>query len=138
MNPLAAIVALLRADTDVAALVGTRVFGGELPQSQASAMPRHAVVLTLSGGGSLGPGANSYVPWTVNRMDMRCYGRDPLEAWTLYEAVDAVMRNLRRETSASTLIHDATISGGPISNRDNDTDWPYVLSVYDVSAARDA
>ena len=32
------------------------------------------------------------------------------------------------------IIHDAIVTGGPIDGRDNDTGWPYVVGVYDVSS----
>ena len=34
-----------------------------------------------------------------------------------------------------TLIYDATVTGGPINERDPDADWPFVLGVFDLSAA---
>ena len=61
-DAVAALVAYLRGDAEVAALVVGRVYGAELPPQEAAQMPRKAVVVAASGGGSTGPGARSYLP----------------------------------------------------------------------------
>ena len=45
-----------------------------------------------------------------------------------------VLKFLRRKVAASTVVHGVTVSGGPLTLRDPDTDWPYKLMVYDVNA----
>ena len=54
-DPIAAVRSILLADSGVTGQVSTRVYGDELPGSQNQQMPRKCVVLSYSGGGSLGP-----------------------------------------------------------------------------------
>ena len=44
------------------------------------------------------------------------------------------MTQLRQTVAAGTVLKNASVSGGPIQTRDLDTDWPYTLGIYDVSA----
>ena len=134
MNVTAAIAKVLRADASITALAGSRVFGGELPNREVQSMPRPVVVLRATGGGSLGPGARSYAPWRVNRLDIFCYGRTPHEGSELHDAVYKAMTQLRQTVAADTVLKNASVSGGPVQTRDPDTDWPYTLGIYDVSA----
>ena len=80
-SPLAAAKTILREDADVNALTSGRVFAPELdrksPHQNPQDMPRACVTLTNTGGGSLGPGARSRVPWTVTRLDVQSYGKTP-------------------------------------------------------------
>ena len=133
-DPMAAVRSILLADSGVTGQVSTRVYGDELPGSQNQQMPRKCVVLSYSGGGSLGPGARSYVPWGVTRMDVRSYGATPYEASQVRNAVHMVLKFLRRTVAASTVVHGVTVSGGPLTLRDPDTGWPHKLMVYDVNA----
>lgn len=119
----------LLADPDVSELVGTRVFGGELPSGQASSMPRHAVVIRYSGGGSLGGGHQEY---SDKRVDVRCYGSTIYEADRLWRSVGPALQALQREVHADCLLHWARRGGGPIDLRDPDTDWPFIFSSWQV------
>ena len=142
MNVTAAVVAVLKADASITGMVTPRlIYGGELGGGNederrwaVKQMPRAAIVVSGSGGGSLGPGARSYAPWGVRRLDIFAYGRMPYEADQLYEAVYSVITQLRQTVAAGTVIKNASVSGGPIQTRDPDTDWPYTLGIYDVSA----
>ena len=134
MNVTAAVVEVLRADASITALAGSRVYGGELPNGEVQSMPRPAIVLRATGGGSLGPGARSYSPWRVNRLDIFCYGGTPYEGAELHDAVYSAMTQLWQTVAAGTVLKNASVSGGPIQTRDPDTDWPYTLGIYDVSA----
>ena len=49
-DQVAAIIAILKADTDTATEVGTRVFGDELPRDEADSMPRKCIVIAPTGG----------------------------------------------------------------------------------------
>ncbi|MCQ4575417.1 MAG: hypothetical protein NOU37_09265 [Candidatus Brocadiales bacterium] len=125
-EPLTALVSFLEADADVATLAGTRIYGYELPQSEAASgqMPRKAVVLNPAGGGGVGPGVSDYVEVQHLRVDVFCYGETPFEASKLRLAVHNAFKHLKRITQDNTLIHSATLSGGPIALRDQDTAWP--------------
>ena len=132
-NPRAALISYLMSDSGVTALASTRIFG-ELPGSENQYMPRACLVLTETGSGSLGPGARSYVPWGVTRMDIRAYGSTPYEASQLYHAMNVAVKQMARTVAASTVLQDAIVSAGPRSGRDPDVDWPFVWGSYEVSA----
>ena len=102
-------------------------------------MPQRVIVLRASGGGSTGPGARSRLRWTNTRLDIFCYGKTPAEAFELYALVEETLRDMDQRRSplvnkVDTVVKDAIVSGGPIQQRDLDTDWPYVMGVFDVAA----
>lgn len=130
-DPVAAVVAFLKADDAVAALTGSRVFGGELPGREAKSMPRAAVVLKPAGGGLLGTGSADFGD---QRLDVDCYASTPLGAWTLHLAVYTALKHLRRGVYAETLVHWAKPSTKGTLARDPDTDWPIAVSSWQVLA----
>lgn len=144
-NPRAALIHYLLANTDIAALVETRIWP-ELPEKEAQQQARAAIVITESGGGTIGPGAESYADWENTRMDILCFGKDPYEASNLQRTVTVVLKRMERtvvrwtfkvngvSTQMETVLVDATITGGPISGRDPDTDWPFCFASYNVSS----
>lgn len=132
VDPIYGLVGYLAADAGVSALVGTRVFGGELPRSENGSMPRQAVVVQPAGGGIMGLAYQDYGDF---RVDVSCYGATPLDAWALYLAVHSALKSLRREVSHSALLHWARPSSKGLSGRDTDTDWPLVISSWQVFAA---
>ena len=46
----------------------------------------------------------------------------------------SAMTQMWQTVAAGTVLKNASVSGGPIQTRDPDTDWPYTLGIYDVSA----
>lgn len=132
-DPTAALVAYLRADTALYALVGARVYGAELPASEASHMPRAAVVVRDAGG----MGARSEAPVWTPRVDVWCYGATPLEAKAVHLAVHAALRVLHRQVHAGALLHAASPGSGPHADRDPDTRWPLVWSSWTVIAGEE-
>ena len=98
-------------------------------------MPQACIIMTNSGGAGTGLGARSLVPWTNTRIDIRCYAHTTYETtqihWEVYRALMAVGRQL----VGATLVYDFVVTGGPINNRDPDTDWPFTMSVFDMSSA---
>lgn len=134
-NPLEALVVFLKADAAVAALVDTRVYGAELPPSEATAQPRKCVVVTASGGGGAGPGDRSYMRVARIRFDVKAYAETPYAAWEVHLATLDALKHMERSVNNATLLHNATISGGPNQLRDPDLDWPLVFSVYELTVA---
>lgn len=119
---IAGLVTFLKADAPLTALVGARVFGLELPASEAKSMPRPTVVLQASGGSTLVEG--SYVEHTAQRIDVFSYGETPFEAERVRRAVFDALKALQREVSAGVLIHWCDPAGGYANIRDPDTKWP--------------
>ena len=119
----AAVIAILKADTDTAALVGTRVFGDELPRSETDDMPRKAVVISSAGGASLSY-TTATLPLEAQRLDVFCYGETLFEAEKVRRAVYGALKGVERETSASVLIHWVRPAGGAMAGRDPNADWP--------------
>lgn len=129
-DPILAVMALLAADTDVAALVSGRVYGMELPEADDVSMPRYALVVTLAGGNLLTGG--TWSEYGDPRFDVFAYGATRLEANQLYRAAHVALKAMTRVKHASVLLHWARPAGGPIPLRDPDTTWPYVLSTWQV------
>ncbi len=131
---LGALVDLMLADGPVAALVGTRVYGGEMPRSEGPTIPRKVMVLLYSSGA----GNNDYVELTEPAVDMRCYGETPQAADEVRRAGHDVMKTLTRKVQSSVLLHRANQLTGPITFRDPDTDQPASMNSYSVLAAEQA
>ncbi len=128
-----AIVAILKADTDTAAEVGTRVFGDEMPRSEVDDEPRKTVVVVTTGG-VIPPYAAGTVPLEVQRLDIWCYGKNMLEADGVRRAVFGAMRGINRTLAAGVLVHWARPAGGAAQGRDPDGDWPYKWNSWQVMA----
>lgn len=120
------VTALLDSDT-------TRIYGGEILRADIDEMPRGAVVLSPAGGGLIG---NAYQDYGDVRVDVDCYGATPYEAYTLYLAVYASLKHLRRSIAGDqVLLHWARASSKGTEARDPETDWPVVTSSWQVLAA---
>ncbi|MBB5987432.1 tail completion protein gp17 [Sphingobium lignivorans] len=127
---ISAIVALLKADSPVAALAGERVFGGELPPDEAKQMPRHALVVVPSGGPSLT--GRSYAEHDSQRLDLFAYGATPSDAAVLLQAGALALRRARRQVRAGILLHSITVAGGFSAGRDPDAAWPRAFQSFQV------
>ncbi|MBZ0164568.1 MAG: DUF3168 domain-containing protein [Notoacmeibacter sp.] len=130
---IGAVVALLKADADVSGLVGTRVFGIELPEEEAASMPRKGVVIRPSGGIGL---AGGYGEITGERIDAISWGETPYEAGRISRAVFAALKRARRQIvdvdGENVLIHSAEEAGGRLALRDAETNWPAVTQAFQV------
>lgn len=122
----------LLADATVAGLVGTRVFGGELPDSEADDMPRACVVLNYAGGFA---DRWAYVELGEPRVDVRCYGTTPYVADQLYRAVHGALKHLTRTVLGGTMLHSASLESSVQGLRDPDTEWPFAFSSWVVLAS---
>ena len=135
-DAIIALRAIVLADAGVAALVGARVFGDELPDLEAPNMPRYACVLSPAGG----PPDHSYVPISRQSIDVRAYGPTPLGAKKLHLAVHNVLKNLRRSVSLGTLIHSLTVESGPYALREPEAgaEWPLVFASYGLLVSEES
>jgi hypothetical protein len=130
-----AIVELLKADADVAALCGGRVFGGELPPDEPQSMPRHAIVVQPSGGVPFQPAGR--VKADSQRLDIIAYGPTVFEAVTLRQAVAPVLTLAVRVVSSGVLVHWVQSAGGFMTGRDRDGQWPYAFQSFQTLYSTD-
>ncbi len=133
-DPVAAIVAFLQADTALTALVSTRVFGAELPRDEVSSMPRKCVLVRRSGIGA-SAGNRSRIAFSRPRMDVFSHGETPKQAALVDLAAYEALKQMEPNTRGVCRLHDATLVGGPIDLREQDTKWPLVFRSYLVAAA---
>lgn len=129
-DPLAAVIRYLKLDADTTAMT-TSIFGGELPDAQVKGMGQACVVLRKTGGGLL-PISGSYVQVSDVRVDAYAYGSTPLQADRLYRCVAGALKQMRSNTQGRTRLMWAKPAGGPLSLREQDTEWPLVLSTWQV------
>lgn len=122
-DPIAALIKILQDNPDVSALILTRVYGDELPRTDADSMPRKCVVLKLSGGFA----SQDYMEHRTFRFDALSYGETPYEAGLVQRTVSPVLQKVgldNQRVHDGVLIHWVNRGGGPLSLRDPDTDWP--------------
>lgn len=134
---VAALVALLKAQAPVAALVGQDIFGGELPPKMTARMPARAIVLAHSGGTSLTAG--SFAEFDTVRVDLFAHGETPSQAVELLLAGSLALRRARRgvwpRTGSGMLIHWVSPAGGPMPARDSALAWPRAFQPFQVMHA---
>ena len=129
-DPIGALVSVLLADSDIAAMAGARGFGGELPAAETKQMPRTAFVIKASGGAPLTSG--SFAEAEAQRVDVYAYGATPLLASKLADLIALKLRRIERKVVAGTLIHWVKSAGGYSSGREPETDWPRAWRSFQV------
>lgn len=137
-DPLGASIAMLKANAGVSAIVGTRVFGIEVPESEIvnwKTQARESVVLMPEGQIGNGPGIDDDLQLQTMIIEARCYGPTMFEAAQLRLAVREAFKSLSRQVFVQTLIHSAKPSGGPTPLRDADRDWPFMLESFTILAS---
>ena len=130
-DPTAAVVAYLLGRTDVANLVGVRVYGVEIPGEEIVNMPQKLVAIKPTGGGV----HRGYAHYSVGRFDVLSYGETPFEAQRVELVVRDTLKNMPRATANHTVLEWASVEGGPLALRDPDAHWPFVLTVYNVMSS---
>jgi hypothetical protein len=80
----------------------------------------HKVVVLLASGGEM----NGRRTISMPKIDMVCYGETDFEAAVLERAVSESVKCLQRQTYGGVLLHNATLSSGPMQARDPETFWP--------------
>lgn len=130
VDPLAALVTLLAADAGLLTLT-SRVFGGELPETENKSMPRACVVLTPAGG----PGSLDYMDFGASRVDVFAYGENLHEAYLVYLAVYQALKQMQRHKVGNVLLHTADPLTKGSAGKDPVKQWPLCLSSWLVKAA---
>lgn len=127
-DPVAEIVAVLKADEGVVAVAtAAHVYAAGLP-TKGLQMPQAAVVVKPAGG----PGRRGRSHIRDGRVDTVCYGASLRESWQLHLAVREALENLERTTgsifSVSTA-SDGTNALDPVEL------WPTCYASYTVMSA---
>lgn len=136
LDPIPALIAYLKTDSDLQALAGTRIFGGELPDAENASMPRSSVVLRHAGSPNVY--GTAYQEFGDTRIEIRTYGATVYKGTELARIVAGRLKNMRRNVQAGTILHWATSSGGMMQLRDPDAEWPFTLTTWQVLAAERA
>ncbi|WP_339745565.1 DUF3168 domain-containing protein [uncultured Maricaulis sp.] len=127
---IGAVLALLKADAPVAAVVGARVFGSELPKDEAASMPRPAIVVKPSGGLSNAQGSD--VQHDTQRFDLVAYGATPNGADALRTKCRRALTDCKRRVIEGALIHWIGVAGGFSAGRDRHAGWPYAFQSFQI------
>lgn len=127
---IGALVAVLKADAGVAALVSTDIYGVELPKTAVARMPIDAIVVQPSGGAPLTEESDAALD--AQRIDIMAYGVTPATANALRRAAAQALRQTKRRTIANTLIHWVNKAGGFYSARERDGLWPQSFQSFQV------
>lgn len=122
-DPVATVIAFLKADSAVSALAGTNVYGMEVPRDAVPAQPEYLIVVRSVGGHA----ARDYLPISRVMFDIFSYGNSLYRASQLDLAVYAALKAIRRVVADGSLIHNAEVNAGAISLRDPGTNWPYMV-----------
>jgi hypothetical protein len=127
-DAMAALLTFLGQQASITALVETRLFGMELPDTEIAAMPRKAMVLRWAGGliGSLPEVLHS------RRVDVHCYGETPYEAERLHRTVYPILKGCFRQVVGDVMVHNVAEAGGAVPVRDPTFLWPSVVQSWAV------
>jgi len=129
-DPIGAVVMILAGSAAVSDLAGTDIYGGELPAEAVARLPKGMVVVQASGGVSLTQG--SYAEHDTQRIDVTCYAKTPREAEMLRKAAEKILRQIRRQAVAGTLIPWIDSAGGSMAGRERDGSWPTAFQSFQV------
>ena len=128
---IAALRAFLLDQDEVVRVVGNRIHGGRLPQSNQDSPPEGAILLRLAGGTPIG----GYVELQRPRVDVIFYHTSPTQADAIRRIVHPLLRAIRPFVQSGTKIHAVEEEGGPIAGVESDTNWPYVFTSWRVLAS---
>ena len=135
-NALSSMIALLRADSVVAAEVGSitvykvtqPAITGEIDKEWAQLMPRRMVLIREAGGLA----KTEVGPLSWPRFDVRCYGKEPGAVWDASELSRIIYDRLFARHNMATGLVAITFDAGPTPGREDDTGWAYNLRTYNV------
>lgn len=144
LDPMGALITELRADPDVAALVGSRVRGFE-----PAPVRKDAAGAVVDQGDARGPGEyiafvilqaldvppHPRVPITFGDYLARAYGSTPQHAWAVWGALVKALHGVgaRRKTNGLGIYRTSITSGGT-QDKDPDTQQPLVTGTIRIIA----
>ena len=123
------IVAFLKADSGISALVGTNVYPVELPRELVNDMPIETVIVRIEGGQQdRGTGPIARVTMVFESTGEKFY-----QAGQVDKAVFSALKNLNRKVFENILLHSA-LPNMPNLGRASVTGWPVVTRTATVIA----
>ena len=131
-NSLLGVQLYLRDHARISPLVAGRVHGAEVPRSLLPRMPMQTICLSGAGGPGGGLSGSSMSRWGDDRIDVLCYGRTPFEADQLHFEARLALTDLDRKIVEGIMLYTAVLESGPISLRDDGTDWPLTFSSWRI------
>ena len=111
-----------------------RVFAVELPEREAAAMPRAAVVIAPSGG----PADAGTQRMTRDLIRLLCFGKTITEALQVSSDVHRRLKWFYGGNFAGLRVHSFTRSSGRVYYRDPETDWPTFSEGWQILASESA
>lgn len=133
LDPMGALLLELRADTDVAALVGARVRGYEPGPGDAGGSGAYRAFVVLT---ALSVPPHPRVPMTWAEYGVRAYGATPQNAWAVWGAVVKALHQVGHRSAASGLLtYKTIIVTGGAQDKDPDTDQPVVTGSVQLIAS---
>lgn len=132
-DPVVACIEALRSSPYVGNALGStaHIYGGEIPADIVKQMPMRVIIVNPAGTPG-GIGENSYVPVSVQRLDVLCYGRNRMEAGALAIAARYALKTWHPGLSGGVRVHWFKQSAGPIQFRDPDGNWPASVVSFNV------
>lgn len=118
----AGIRAFLAAQAAVTALVGARIYAGEMHPDETAHQPRKALLVRLSGGVSTT--GESKLQHDTQRFDLFAFGETPREAGRTLAVAALALRGLETGTWAGCRILWVNSAGGRSQGREPGTEWP--------------
>lgn len=122
-DPIKDIRDLLLATSAVTTIASQRVFGGELPEAEATSMPRAAVVVKPSGG----MGRLKLMKTRMIRVDTICYAATLHDSWALHLAVREALETLARPKGS---VKSIEMASEAVNARDSVKQWPTCYASY--------
>lgn len=121
-DPIAAIVAYLRAQASLQAMVNDRILGDSIPPS--SAQIKNAVTIRLAGGP-----AEIYIEQVIRpRIEVRAYGETDEEAATIFWEVYRLLNGKINLIANDTRIMSFAFAGNGTTLFDEDVNKPFKLA----------
>lgn len=135
MDPMGALITELRADGDLASLVGTRVRGGELAPGDAAGAGHYQAFVLLTGA----PAPMARVPVSRSNYGVRCYGATYQNATAVWGAVVKALHYVGPRVKNSGLgIYITRLDETAEPAKDPDTGQPYIEGTIRIIATAQA
>jgi hypothetical protein len=119
---LTALRVYLLGQKDVTDLCAKSIYVLAMPQEEITDQNPHKIVVILASGGDMKGTTSRTI--TAAKVDVVCYGETDFDAATMERAVAESLKELNREVCEGVLLHNASLSSGPMQARDPVLNWP--------------